>query len=111
MDSKPQLFLLKPGYGEARNQFCPDCALVEGFFVYQPALKALVDFHYIEFTRPRMALVTLLGEALQNSPALVFPEGVYPDDVAVSETGRAYLNDGRAICTWLGRLANGLIPS
>ncbi|AFU98471.2 DUF3088 family protein [Simiduia agarivorans] len=108
---KPQLFLLTPGYGESENQFCPDCALVEGFFVYQPALKAMVDFHYIAFTRPRAPLVQLLGEALQNSPALVFPEGIYPEGVPVADSGRAYLNDGRAICTWLGNQAKGLIPS
>lgn len=111
MNPKPQLFLLSPGYGESADQFCPDCALVEGFFVYQPALKARVDVHYIDFARPRQALVRLLGEELQNSPALVFPEGETPEGVNLAPTGRAYLNDGRAICRWLGSRFGGLIPS
>ena len=111
MSAKPQLFLLKPGYGDNADQFCPDCALVEGFFTYQPALKAAVDFHYIDFVRPRQALVQLLGEALQNSPALVFPDGQVPGGVNVAPNGRGYLNDGRAICRWLGQRFDGLVPS
>ncbi len=109
---KPKLFLLKPGYGDEGNQFCPDCALVLGYLQYEPAMASVVDIELIDFTRPRQQLVTLLGEDLQNSPALIFPEGVLPNDVSVSSiTGRAYLNDGRAICHWLGSTFGGLVPS
>ena len=109
---KPQLYLLKPGYGSDRNMFCPDCALVEGFFVYHPQLKAEVDFIYIEFDRPRARLVALLGEDLQNSPALVFADSEHPTGIARSQvTGRAYINDGRAICRWLASQFGGLVPS
>lgn len=110
--SKPQLFLLRPGYGEDGAFFCPDCALMEGFFVYHPDLKAEVQFEYIDFERPRAALVSLLGEDLQNSPALVFAEGQQPAGASVSpETGRAYLNDGRAICHWFGEHFGARVPS
>jgi len=110
--SKPQLYLLKPGYGTEANMFCPDCALMEGFFVYHPHLKAQVEFIYIDFDRPRAALVELLGVELQNSPALVFAEGDLPMGLACSEqTGRAYINDGKAICRWLGQQFHGMVPS
>ena len=78
----------------------------------QPAMQAALDIEYIDFNRPRAALVTLLGEELQNSPALVFSEGEQPEGVNVSSaTGRAYLNDGRAICRWLGETWGGMVPS
>lgn len=109
---KPQLFLLTPGYGAQGHQFCPDCALVEGYFQYQPALRDKVQRVYTDFERPRSALVQLLGEQLQNCPALVFAEGEQPAGAARSPvTGRAYLNDGRAICRWLGENYGGLVPS
>jgi hypothetical protein len=110
--SKPKLFLLKPNYGPDGDQFCPDCALVLGYFHYEPAMQAVLEVELIDFARPRSALVALLGEELQNCPALVFPEGIQPAGVAIaSATGRAYLNDGRAICTWLGQTFGGLVPS
>lgn len=108
---KPQLFLLHPGYGPELNQFCPDCALIEGYFTYQPQLRETVEIVRISFDRPRAQLLTLLGEALQNCPALIFAEGDLPDGVAVSPMGRAYINDGRAISRWLGEHHNGMIPS
>lgn len=110
--AKPQLYLLTPGYGERDHQFCPDCALVEGYFVYQPALRAQVERINTGFDKPRAALVALLGEELQNCPALVFAEGDAPTGVARSpHTGRAYINDGRTICRWLGENFGGLVPS
>ncbi|UTA46903.1 DUF3088 domain-containing protein [Simiduia sp. 21SJ11W-1] len=109
--AKPKLFLLKPGYGDDANQFCPDCALVLGYFQYEPAMAQAVEIELIAFARPRAPLVALLGEALQNSPALVFPDGVRPAGVAVADTGRAYINDGRAICRWLGNNFGGMTPS
>ena len=109
---KPQLFLLKPGYGKAADQFCPDCALVMGYFDYQPHMREHVDIKLIDFDRPRHDLVKLLGEHLQNSPALIFSEGEQPQDISLSEnTKRAYINDGRAICQWLGQTYGGLVPS
>lgn len=109
---KPKLFLLAPHYGPDANQFCPDCALVLGYFHYEPAMAAVVDIQTIAFERPRTVLVETLGEALQNCPALVFPAGVEPEGVAISPiTGRAYLNDGRAICRWLGITFGAMVPS
>lgn len=110
--TKPQLFLLKPGFGPDANLFCPDCALVAGYLHYQPHLRDQLDIRHIGFERPRPALVALLGEALQNSPVLVFGPGETPEGVALSAaTGRAYINDGKQICTWLGRRFGALTPS
>jgi len=109
---KPQLFLLKPAYGEATDQFCPECALVMGYFFYQPQMRKYVDIKLIEFDKPRRDLVKLLGEDLQSSPALVFSEGERPQDTTFSEyTNRAFINDGRSICRWLGLTYGGLTPS
>jgi hypothetical protein len=75
-------------------------------------MREYVDIQLISFDKPRAVLVELLGEKLQNSPALVFSEDERPEGVAVSEiTARAYINDGRAICQWLGLTYGGFIPS
>lgn len=107
---KPQLYLLKPGFGDKADQFCPDCALVMGYFSYLPELLEQVELHLIDFERPRAELVELLGEDLQNSPSLVFAQGEQPEGASVSSiTGRAYINDGRAICRWFGLNYNGFM--
>lgn len=107
---KPQLFLLNSGFGESADRFCPDCALVVGYLSYQPKMHEYIDIKLINFEKPRSDLVNLLGENLQNSPALVFAEGDRPQGTLISDdTGRAYINNGRAICRWLGIQHGGLI--
>lgn len=73
----PQLFLLNPKYTDSKvgaaNQlyYCPHCAMIEGVLHYYPALRQQLDITYLDFPRPRKAIINLIGEANQSCPVLV----------------------------------------
>lgn len=73
MKAKDKLFLLKPGFfdGSEGPYFCPECAQVTGLLEFYPELKEHLEIHWIDFKRPRPALVDLLGEGQQGCPVLV----------------------------------------
>jgi hypothetical protein len=60
---KDQLYLLRPGFMNAGMGplYCSDSAPVEGVLSFFPQLRDLVDIHYLEFPRPRQALVQALA--------------------------------------------------
>lgn len=67
------LFLLRSNL-EVRGtagRYCPDCALIEGVLVYHPALRQALDIRYVDFARPRQAIVDLVGEGEQGCPMLL----------------------------------------
>ena len=70
---KDQLYLLRPGFMNAGMgpQYCSDSAPVEGVLSFFPQLRELVDIHYLDFPRPRQALVQALGESNQALPVLI----------------------------------------
>jgi hypothetical protein len=70
---KDQLYLLRPGFTNAGlgPLYCSDSAPVEGVLSFFPQLRDLLDIHYLEFPRPRHALVQALGEAHQSLPVLI----------------------------------------
>jgi hypothetical protein len=74
---KDQLYLLRPGFSNAGigPLYCNDSAPVEGMLSFFPALRELVDVHYLEFPRPRAALVAALGEEHQSLPVLIVAPG------------------------------------
>ena len=71
------LFLLKPGFtdsardGEGKRYYCPDCAFLEGVLGCCPELREKLDIRYIDYPRPRRAIVELVGDAHQGCPNLV----------------------------------------
>jgi hypothetical protein len=75
--TKDKLFLLKPDFHKdgAGPYYCPECALVEGLLSYYPKLRHKLEVHYLDFPRPRAALVAELGEAHQGCPVLLLAEG------------------------------------
>ena len=75
--TKDKLFLLKADFfkGSEGPFYCPECALIEGMLSYYPKLRHKLDIQYLDFPRPRAALVAALGEAHQGCPALVLAEG------------------------------------
>ena len=101
------LFLLHPGFddGTGGDFFCPDCALVEGFLRYNPAIEAHLDVQRIAFPRPRSRVIAALGEAHQGCPVLILPqESVGTEAVQRStQTGRLFVADGRPICDFLAQ--------
>ena len=70
--SKDRLFLLKPDFKDKGElYFCPGCSLVEGVLSYYPHLRGELEISYVDFSRPRPAIVRLLGEENQSAPVLV----------------------------------------
>ncbi len=73
MAMKDQLYLLRPGFHNAGvgPLYCNDSAPVEGMLSFFPTLRGLVDVQYLDFPRPRRALVEALGEQHQGLPVLI----------------------------------------
>jgi hypothetical protein len=74
---KDRLYLLRPGFMNAGlgPLYCSDSTPIEGMLSFFPKLRDLVEVSYLEFPRPRTALVGLLGEAHQSLPVLVLAAG------------------------------------
>jgi hypothetical protein len=70
---KDKLYLLRPGFHNASGAalYCTDSAPVEGVLSFFPQLRELLEVHYLEFPRPRAALVEALGEEHQSLPVLI----------------------------------------
>jgi len=82
-----KLFLLKADFQDAsradgKRYFCPDCVMIEGLLSYYPRLLDELEVKYVNFARPRPALVNLLGEENQSCPVLVFEDGTFINDTA-----------------------------
>ncbi len=85
---KPILFLLKADFVDAlagtvdAKYFCPDCAYVEGLLSYYPRLREELEINYVDFKRPRPAIIDLIGEANQSCPVLIIDAktGLFIDD-------------------------------
>ena len=75
--NKDKLFLLKPDFRTADGGpfYCPDCALVEGVLSYYPQLRHKIDVEYLDFPKPRAALVAALGTEHQGCPTLILAPG------------------------------------
>ena len=71
---KDRLFLLKPGFMDQGKgpYFCPGCAMVEGMLSFYPGLRDKIEVNYIDFPRPRPALVAEIGEENQGCPKLIY---------------------------------------
>jgi hypothetical protein len=74
--SRDTLFLLKEDFldGPGAPYFCPDCALVTGLLTYFPKLRHGLDIQYVDFAKPRAAIVALLGESHQGCPVLILSQ-------------------------------------
>jgi hypothetical protein len=113
---RPVLFLLKPGFfADGRGPlYCPACATLEGLFVYEPSLREHVDVRYVDFPRPRVEVVAMLGEGQQGLPVLVMPASI--DDEKVrgldlrTAKERRFLRGPADIGTFLSRLRGTPAP-
>ena len=81
-----KLFLLKADFQDPEKEpgkryFCPDCVMIEGLLSYYPRLNDELEVHYVNFARPRKALVDLLGEENQSCPVLILDDGTFINDV------------------------------
>jgi len=93
--AKHILFLLKPGFydGDEGPFFCPHSASMEGLLKYAPEIEKAIDVRRIDFQRPRLEIVDLLGEENQGTPVLVIDENreAIPDVQVSVKTGRAFI--------------------
>jgi hypothetical protein len=101
---KDQLFLMKPGFKNAGlGPFYCGEAPVEGLLSFFPDLRDKVDVTYIEFPRPRKAIVDLVGENHQSIPVIVLADDAdVPDDIEIrSASGRRFIDDQKLIRQYL----------
>jgi hypothetical protein len=77
---------------------------VEGLLSFFPALRDAIDVHYIDFPRPRQALVSDLGEAHQSVPVLILADDTEPKGGGIEPeraNGRRFIADEKTIRRYL----------
>ncbi|MBM3874654.1 MAG: DUF3088 domain-containing protein [Verrucomicrobia bacterium] len=104
--SRDHLFLLSPLFPDAKLgpglYHCPECAQVEGLLSFFPFLRSRLEVSYVDFPRPRAAVVPLVGPENQGCPVLVLGAGsVAPAGAKVGPAGRAFVSGAAAISTYL----------
>lgn len=80
-----KLFLIRPDFqDQARNDgkkyFCPPCTLIKGVLSSYPVLLEKLEVIYVDYARPRPAIIELIGEANQSCPVLVLEDNTFIDD-------------------------------
>ena len=111
----PKLFLLKPSFADPKvgdgEYFCPHSATVEGLLAYYPHLRERIDIRYVDFQRPRHAVIDEIGEEHQACPVLVLPDGWPPSGTdARHSNGRAFHVGASEIATFLASWAGTGMP-
>jgi hypothetical protein len=108
------LFLLKPNLVEQSNIFhCPECATIEGVLSYHPHVRHELDVQYVDFARPRPAVIALLGEENQGCPVLILnrKHEKLPADVPVKEAnGHRFVSGPREIALVFAAAYGSTLP-
>ncbi|MCF6436788.1 DUF3088 family protein [Pseudoalteromonas sp. MMG022] len=70
---KPKLFVLKMPFedGPGEMWICSHCALIEGALSVNRHWEDVVDIRRIDFPKPRLEVIELLGEDNQWLPVLI----------------------------------------
>jgi hypothetical protein len=108
--TQDQLFLLKPDFraGDGGPYYCPSCATLEGVLSFYPRLRNLMDVQYVEFPRPRAAVIAAIGAENQGLPSLVIGSDPAADKALVGldvrqAQGRRFLQSPGDIGKYLAR--------
>jgi hypothetical protein len=113
------LFLLTPGFTdsardrEGKRYYCPDCAFLEGVLSCCPELRTRLDIRYVDYPRPRRAIVELVGDAHQGCPNLVLDpanHGFVDADQFHKASDRLHATDARVIVEYLAKRHGALVP-
>lgn len=104
--TKDELFLLKPDFrkGDEGTFYCAECALVEGVLSFYPKLRHKLDVQYVDFVKPRAAVMAELGDANQSCPVLILADGrrVLDASLEVKEAnGRRFITNETHIRRYL----------
>lgn len=106
--NRDQLYLIKPHFpDQGKTYYCPGCAEMIGLLEFYPALKANIEIHWVDFTRPRPELVALLSEENQSCPVLVLHTvpAILPAHLKVQHAnGRAFVEGVREIGEYLAHV-------
>jgi hypothetical protein len=97
MLERDKLFLLRQGFEApdypGQRFFCWHCALLDGLLFAFPELAQRLRVERIEWPRPRLAVVSLVGKENQSVPLLVLANGeTSPRQTGVYE-GCAFISD------------------
>lgn len=95
--TRDRLFLLRPDFEDPaypdRRFYCWHCALMEGVLASFPELALRLDVERIEWPRPRLPVIALVGVENQSLPLLVLADG----DTSKYQTGvfqgKAFISD------------------
>jgi hypothetical protein len=91
-----RLYLVKPDWFDDHGGpwYCPAGAVVEGVLAFYPALRDQLEIAYVDFSRPRPAVIAQVGDDHQSCPILVL-DGAFdwPYAQASETTGRRFLQD------------------
>lgn len=98
---RDKLILLDVGFSDPefpkQRFYCWHCVLMEGLLSCYPEMAKSLDVQRISWTRPRQALVDLIGPGSQSVPVLILADDA-PDGLETgSFRGRRYVNDKDAI--------------
>ena len=103
-----QLYLLKHDFqDQGKTYYCPGCAEMIGLLEFCPKLKRSIEIRYLDFARPRLELVSLLGEAHQGCPVLVLaavPHNLPAHLKVQHANGHAFVADPREIGEYLAHV-------
>lgn len=98
---RDKLYLMKPGFVNADLGpfYCGDSVAVEGLLGFFPELRDKIDVFYLEFPRPRQALVDALGDENQSIPVLILSEGntLASGKSATEANGYTFITDEKEI--------------
>lgn len=108
--TRDQLFLLKPDFMDGLRGpcYCPSCATLEGVLTCYPRLREVLDVQYVDFPRPRPAVIAAIGAENQGLPSLVIAPSPAADlalaGLDVREwQGRRFLQSAGDIGRYLAR--------
>lgn len=77
--NRDRLFLICPGFEDpaypGQRFYCWHCALMEGVLASFPTLAQHIDVERIEWPRPRLPVIELVGQENQSLPLLVLADG------------------------------------
>ena len=108
------LYLLSPyaRVEEGHARYCPDCALVEGYLAFYPAVRTQLTVQHVGPTRPRQEILALLGEENQGAPVLVLHLASQPRELDAVQTynDQRFINDPTAICRYFALNLGGGLP-
>jgi hypothetical protein len=104
--TKDKLFLLKPDFMDADEGpfYCPESAPIEGVLSYYPQLREQLEVCYLDFARPRQAIIDEIGAENQGMPVLILSgkRAVPAGDFEAREAdGKLFITGDREICAYL----------